>query len=139
VVALPCSGDHDYSRGLQALWPTGQTIVNVEHDMECTDELIDQLLGCPHPLCSHAYRLHPVTTGRPSHWAHRDGGTNYGEWVETGTEWCGFTGIGFCKITPAARVRPLADSHWTAVDCAVSDATEGDWHMHWPGVEHHHR
>jgi len=122
------------------VWGTDATIVNVEHDMECSDELIQQLLDCPHPLCTHAYKLYwPSTHQVRPHYAQRDGGPNYGEWIKEGVEWCGFTGIGFCKITPEARVSALVESPWQTVDCDVTKATEGPWHVHWPEVEHYHR
>jgi hypothetical protein len=125
---------------MQALWPSDKAIVNVEHDMEVSDELIQQLLDCPHPLCTFAYKLYwPSTHQAQPHYAQRDGGPNYGEWIKEGVECCGFSGIGLCKIAPEARACPLADSHWSTVDCAISRSTEGDWHVHWPEVEHYHR
>lgn len=143
VVSLPCEGDLDYSHGMQTLWATGKAICNIEHDMECSDELIQELLDCPHPLCTHAYLLYwPSTHQAQPHYAQRHGGTNYGDWIKQGEEWCDFSGIGFCKIVPQARVRPLVDSHWSIVDCAVTNATDAHWHVHWKngvGVEHWHR
>jgi hypothetical protein len=146
VVPVECVGDTDYSRGLQAVWGTDATIVNVEHDHECSDLLIRQLLDCLHPLCTHAYKLYMASTGGLPHYAQRDGGPNYGQWITEGMEWCGFTGIGFCKITPQARVRPLVESPWQTVDCEVTKATDGPWHVHWQegkngptSIEHYHR
>jgi hypothetical protein len=117
-------------------WRTSHTLVNVEHDHDPSDELIQELLDCPEPMCVWAYMLHHLPG--PPHYAQRDGGPGYGEWIRPGVEWCGFSGIGFCKITPGARVRPLGESPWQEVDCAVSRATDCKVHVHWPAVAHHH-
>jgi hypothetical protein len=129
------------------LWGGTHTLINVEHDHECSDDLIQELLDCPEPLCSHAYTLFMPSTGGLPHYAHRTGPKPPagGEWIKQGDEWADFGGIGFCKITPQARVRPLAQSSWQVVDCAISKATDARWHVHWQqgpsgpvGVEHYH-
>jgi hypothetical protein len=143
VVPIPCVGDRDYSDAMRRWWGTSHDLVNVEHDHDPTDEQIQELLDCPHDLCTFAYLLHHLP--EPAHYAQRDGGTGYGEWIKAGVEWCGFSGIGFCKITRGVRVRPLEASSWQEVDCRVSDATDADWHVHWKsgpdgpvGVDHFH-
>jgi hypothetical protein len=142
VIPVECVGDFHYWQGWTDQWPSDQTIVNVEHDMECSDTLIQELLDCPEPLCTHAYTLYLPSVGAgPPHYAQRTGPKPPagGEWLNGGEEWCDFTGIGFCKITPRARVAPLERVSWQTVDCSVALATEGRWHVHWPGVEHDHR
>jgi len=152
VVALPCGTGHedlyDYCRGLQAVWGSDFTIVNVEHDMECSDGLVQQLLDCPEPLCAHAYRLR-----KNGHYAYRNGalppsGGFEDQWIGEGDEWATFGGIGFVKITPEARVRPLPDREWSTLDIEVTKACEGPevvpaaaysghrWHIHWPEIKH---
>lgn len=151
VVSLPCVDDLDYWGGLAALWEGDLTIVNVEHDMECSDELIQQLLDCPHPLCTHAYMLRsPVY-----HYCHRNGpqppaGGYEDWWIKEGEEWATYGGIGFCKITSQARVRPLEPREWPTLDIVLTRAVEGPevvpptvqhgrrWHVHWPAVHHEH-
>jgi len=139
-VALPCVNKYDYSRGWQTLWPTDLTLIGVEHDMEVDDGLIDELLACPEPFCTWAYLLHQPSTGGVSHYAQRLGAKPPagGDWIREGVEWCSFTGIGFCKITAVARVRPLKEGTWQFVDCQVSKATDVRVHVHWPPVAHHH-
>lgn len=152
VVALPCGTGYDslfdYSRGLQAVWGSDFTIVNVEHDMECSDGLIQQLLDCPHPLCAHAYLLR-----KKGPYAYRNGplppaGGYEDHWLRPGDEWATFGGIGLVKITPGARVRPLPEREWSTVDIVVTKACEGAevvpgghhkgrrWHVHWPAIKH---
>lgn len=152
VVALPCRTSHDglfdYSRGLQAVWGSDSTIVNVEHDMECSDGLIQNLLDCPHPLCAHAYLLR-----KSGPYAYRNGplppaGGYEDHWLKGGEEWATFGGIGLVKITPEARVRPLPEREWSTVDIVVTKACEGPevvpgghhlgrrWHIHWPAIKH---
>ena len=158
VVPIPCHGPLDYHKGVAAWWETSRTIINVEHDHEVSDELIQGLLDCPHNFCSWAYWL-GIPSGGP-HWAHRTGKQPPcgGVWIETGDEWADFGGIGFCKITPEARVRPLRgpwdrkrqvwqDVDWQSVDIAVFAAVDERVHVHWRrdangnavgGVEHRH-
>lgn len=138
VVPIPCVGPLDYYKGVAAWWRTSRTIINVEHDMEVSDGLIQGLLDCPQPMCSWAYWL-GIPSGGP-HWAHRTGKKPPcgGMWVETGDEWADYGGIGFCKITPEARVRPLPEQTWQFVDIAVAEATDLRWHLHWPAVGHSH-
>jgi hypothetical protein len=146
VIPIQCVGEHDYSRAWQQWWQTSHALIGVEHDHDPTDEQITELLDCPHPFCVFAYLLHIPSTGGPSHYAQRHGGTNYGEWIEQGEEWCDFSGIGLCKIKPEARVRRLESSSWQEVDCRISDATDCKVHVHWKrdeqgnptGIAHHH-
>jgi hypothetical protein len=149
VVGIECSDPFDYWRGVEAHWASSETLCVVEHDMEVSDELIQSLLDCPHGLCSWAYWL-GIPSGGP-HWAHRTGRKPPcgGVWVETGDEWADYGGIGFCKITPEARVRPLAKAWdaeleawrphtWQSVDVAVFASIDVRVHLHWPAVEHQH-
>ena len=141
VRRVVCDDVYDYSRGVAAVWGRGETLVVVEHDMECSDDLIAELVDCPEPLCSHAYELFWPSTHKPvPHYAHRTGPQPPagGEWVSEGDEWADFTGIGFCKIAPEARVRPLVESSWQHVDMAVNKAVEGRFHLHWPPITHDH-
>jgi hypothetical protein len=143
IVSLLCVDDLDYSRGLQSLWGSDHTLIVLEHDMECSDELIQGLLDCPHSLCTHSYLLHWASThSAKPHYAQMVGSrpsVGGGDWIKRGDEWADFTGIGFCKITPEARVRPLEETGWQDVDCAVTKAVEGRWHVHSPPIEHYHR
>jgi hypothetical protein len=150
VVPLECVDDLDYWGGLSALWETKHTIVNVEHDMECSDELIQQLLDCPQPLCTHAYRM----KGENAPFCHRMGplppaGSILDYWVKgPEDEWATYGGIGLCKITPEARVRDLEAREWPTLDIVVTKAVEGPevvpgsvkegrrWHVHWPEIGH---
>jgi hypothetical protein len=148
VIGIECVEALSYWKGVEAHWQSDRTLIVVEHDVEVSDELIQGLLDCPHPMCSWAYWL-GIPSGGP-HWSHRTGlkPPCGGVWVETGDDWADFGGIGFCKIAPSVRVRPLEETDWTGVDCAVSRATEGRVHLHWKrdesgvavgGVEHFHQ
>jgi hypothetical protein len=61
-----------------------------------------------------------------------------GFWITEGIERAAYSGIGFCKIAPEARVRPLERDTWRGLEWQVNAATEGDWHVHWEPIEHHH-
>lgn len=148
VCDIVCEDPFDYWRGVQAEWVTDRTIVNVEHDMEYSDTLIDQLLACPQPLCAHAYQMHLPAT----FWAHQQSTVAWYppidpcsqffargvRQVKPGDEHADWSGIGFCKITPAVRIAPLRRDAWQGVEMSVHAAIRGRWHLHWPGVEHHH-
>lgn len=143
VAAAECKQDDDYWRQLAAVWGHDGTIVLVEHDMEVSDDLIGELLGCPHSLCTHAYTLYWASTGRDAHYAHRPLGKP-SEWAQPGDEWAEYTGIGFCKLTPDGRLPQLVNQvtpqpcHWAHVDQCVKLSVTGPFHIHWPGVDHHH-
>lgn len=125
-----------YWRGLSALWDSPDTIVNVEWDMEFSPALVDALLACPHPLCTHAYQMHIPRTYY-AHSARRDGMDGF--WLGKGVEWAAYSAIGFCKIAPQARVRPLARDVWRGVEMQVNAATDGPFHVHWPAIRHYHQ
>lgn len=141
VWRIPCAEPGDYHRGLQSVWEDGFTLCVVEHDMEVSDDLIASLLGCPEPFCTWAYALYFPSTSRPEpHYAQRVGlkPPAGGDWVSEGESWCHYTGIGFCKIAPEVRVRPLESCHWSHLDVSVAKACDGRVHIHWPEVEHDH-
>lgn len=138
VVTLPCRSDTDYSSGLGLLWRTSGAIINVEHDMECSDELIDRLLACPELLCTHAYRMHHLG-GTYAQAVGRKAAHGGGRPVHGGETYADFSGIGFCKIAAPARAGCLERTRWDAVEMAVHGAIHGPWHVHWPEINHHHR
>lgn len=153
VLDVVCVEDTDYGQAVASVWGGGVTVVNIEHDMQVTDDLIDALLDCPHPLCSWAYRVYPVSTMRPAPmWAHAVAQTQNGRllswpnfsvtarWISEGEQWADFSAIGFCKITPAAMADLIeTGASWRWVEMAVNAAVTGPWHLHWPAVEHHHQ
>lgn len=138
VWPIECVEPESYCAGVAEWWESDKTIVNVEHDMECSDDLIQTLLDCPEPFCTHAYWLNAVSGG--PHWSHRTGRQPPcgGVWIEEGEEWADFGGIGFCKIAPEVRVRPLPESTWQFVDIAVFASVQQQVHVHWPATAHHH-
>jgi hypothetical protein len=146
VVGIECVEPEDYWRGVEAHWASDETLCILEHDMEVSDDLIQTLLDCDCAFGTWAYWL-GIPSGGP-HWAHRTGKKPPcgGVWIETGDEWADYGGIGFCKITPQARVRPLPEQSWQFVDIAVFQAVDERVHVHWKdgpdgpeGVEHLHR
>lgn len=141
-----CRGDADYYYALAAVWESDLTIVNVEHDIEVSDRHLDELLACPHPLCSFAYQCHFASTGQAESiiaagtgdWAHH---------LQGGEEWADWSAIGLVKITPEARTGPLAYRSWQDLERSVHNAVTRPWHMHGNGshpgdksghVAHHH-
>jgi len=113
-------------------------IVNVEHDMEYSDRLARELVACDHPLCTHAYRMH-LPRECWAHGAVANAATLTVAWGSEGEEWAEFSGVGFCKIVPSARVAPLERCPWWEVEGTVNATVRGPWHVHWPAVEHYHR
>lgn len=138
VVPVLCVGDFDYSRGLASAWATGKTVVNVEHDLEVSDDLIAALVDCPEPLCSWAYLVYPVS-GIHDGPAYPFTAGNPGPWIREGEQWADWAAPGFIKVRPDARTGPLPEKHWLGVEAATNFHTPGRWHIHWPAVEHHHR
>jgi hypothetical protein len=142
VAGVECRDDYDYWAGLAALWDGPDTIVNIEHDVEVTDEHIAQLLDCPHPLCTWPYICHWISSGL----AFPLFGVGTGKhrlWEPE--EWAHWSVIGLVKITAAARTGPLRRETWQRVELAIESAVALPWHVHWRlpgsdqvGVNHHH-
>lgn len=134
VTPIECVAITDYWQGVASYWESDETIVNVEHDMEYSDRLVAELLDCPEPLCSHAYRVFLARYVRWE-WAAWDAGLQY---ISTGQEVSEQASIGFCKITSAARVAPLTRSTWKLLEVDLNKAVRGPWHIHWPAIKHLH-
>lgn len=140
-----CADVFDYGDGWRELWESGDTIVCVEHDMEFSDALVDELLSCPQPLCAHAYLMHQYGPPFYAHgWLPQQKGLRAQasciRWIDHGEERADYSAVGFVKIAPRARRFPLAENiPWMAVEQEVNAATTGTWHIHWPGVEHYHK
>lgn len=137
--------EYGYWAAMARAWGSPEVLVNLEHDMQYSDTLARELLDCPHPCCTHAYRMH---TGRyGDYWAHSHDGLcgMDGHWVTEGAEWAAYSAIGFCKIVPEVRTVPLERCQWRHVEHVVNSAiwratgaVRDRWHVHWPGVEHYH-
>lgn len=144
TVPIVCAGEFDYWYGLNAVWGTGRTLVNVEHDIAATDDHVRALVGCPHPLCSWAYECHWASTGQPRSLIaagalERDPVSHQArDYLRGGETWAAWSSIGLVKVTRAARTGSLRRESWQRVELAVADAVRGPWHMHWPLVAHHH-
>ena len=134
----------DYWRGLAEHWDHPGPLVNVEHDIEVTDEHVAALLACPEPLCSWAYECHWASTGLDHDViaagnGRRDPRSNPDpDCLVGGEEWAAWSAIGLVKLTADVRVGPLRREPWQRLELAVHDAVRGPWHMHWPLVNHWH-
>ena len=189
VQGIECKTEHgefNYCDGLQKAWITDKTVVNVEHDMEFSDELVDGLVDCPWPLCAYAYEVYPTALARyifcatsKKVWTEEDEaeaeekratqkyrkefhdalsplspfrsrrrvGDEYISWLDEGDEWAVWSSIGFCKIGPSARSKPLDRLFWQWIEHSINRSVgvymnAGGaglaWHIHWPKIEHHH-
>lgn len=139
VIDVVCTGEYDYWAALDEWWDTSHVIVNVERDVEVSSALVADLVGCVHPLCTHAYRVWDLPYREPFY-AQRRGG-----WIEAQDRWCDWSGPGFAKMAPEVRRGRLQRVTWPQVEVAVNDAVVPPvgsavrWHVHWPEVEHYHR
>lgn len=143
-------GEFNYCDGLQEAWATDKIVVNVEHDMEHSDLLIDDLVNCPYPLCSFAYQVWPTALQRWIYCATSVKANGLLSWLNKGDEWAYWSSIGFCKIAPSARVKPLDRLFWQYIEHSINRVVgkylDGggaglDWHIHWNegiGIKHLH-
>jgi len=149
VKHISCEDPFDYWRGIFNEWNTNATLVIVEHDMQVSDELINQLLADPNPLVTFAYQLFWVSTGKAApEYAQRVSDflpadvppdrKYLGQAVHEGDMWADFSGLGLCKIAYGARCQTLTESSWQHLDIAVNAAIKGRWRVLWPAVNHHH-
>ena len=146
VERIECVGPYDYWRGFLKHWDSDEVIVNVEHDLEISDEHIDALLDCPHPLCSVPYPCHWITTGMTRDVFAVGNDRWHGQFFfGGGEEWANWSAIGLVKIAPEARIAPLGMARWARLEIAIEEAIKPPWHLHWaepygtlPAVTHHH-
>jgi hypothetical protein len=135
VVPARCQDGYDYWQALSEWWESDQTIINVEHDVECDDSHMEALLVCPHPVCSWMYEGHWRTTGQPggvlAHICDNRPG-------RVSDRWATWSAIGLIKLTPQARTRQLRREPWMALENAVNDAITGPICLHGPPCNHHH-
>jgi hypothetical protein len=120
-------------------------MLNVEHDMEITDDLIAELLDCPKELCAAAYRSHWIATGHPEGRIACGNGSRFTTctYHEDGQEFAEWSAIGAAKIGHGARIGPLRREPWQLLELAVEDAVARPWHIHWgprgtEALRHHH-
>ena len=156
VLGVECLTEFSYWAGVSSVWQKGYTVINIEHDMERSDELVAGLLECPHPLCAYAYTVYPTALGRYIYCATRDritdaefdAGLRPG-WIIEGEEWADWSSIGFCKIAPSAQLQPLDKMFWQWFEHTINrsatrttqvghQAVRNRWHIHWPEVTHYH-
>ena len=128
-------GPLDYSRLFRSAWGKGDAVVNVEHDMEYSDDLVDELLSCDHELCAYPYIVYPRR-----HHSFVYGAQWRGDYVEEGQAFATFSAIGFAKYEATVQ-DPLPEVTWNQVEMAIHDrVVHGKrlWHLHWPAVQHFH-
>lgn len=152
VLGVECVGEFCYWKGLSSVWEKGLTVVNVERDMEFSDELVAGLVDCPHPLCAYPYKVFPTQLKRFIYCATTDGPhcNNPPRWL-TGPsdEWACWSSIGFAKFSPQVQTKPLDKMFWKWFEHSINRvvsattqvgalATSTRWHIHWPEVKHFH-
>lgn len=148
VSEVECRGEFSYWLGLHQQWDTDKTIINVEQDMEFSDDLVAELLDCEHPLCAFPYQVYPTQLGRYIYCATTtppttDGSVADPRWIEgPDDEWAIWSSVGFAKIAPAARVKPLDKLFWQWLEHSINRVVTSyaglQWHIHWPEIRHHH-
>lgn len=152
VHPVECVTDLSYWDGLNTAWLGNETIVNVEHDMEFSDELVQGLLDCPNPACVYPYKVYPTalqryiycaTTDAPGDMSYPDHeGPDKLRWVEGPEDtMAAWASIGFCKVAPEVRIEPLDRMMWQWLEHCVNrvlDHSGTHWCLHWPEVKHLH-
>jgi len=147
VWRIPCHSDTDYFKGLSSVWSDPFRLIVVEHDIEATDDLVQDLLDCPFSLCSFRYNLYWPSTSKPTpQYAQRaDPPANcaprskyLGTPVDDSAEFADFSGLGFVKISPECRVGVLSECHWAHCDIECNAAIVGRWHLHGEVVHDHY-
>lgn len=147
ILDVECKGEFSYWLGFNQLWHTDRTIINVEQDMEFSDDLVGELLACKHPLCAFPYQVYPTMMGHYIYCAtttppRADGKISEPRWVQPGDEWAVWSSIGFCKITPEARPVRLDKQFWQWLEHSINRVVTGNaglqWHLHWSEIKHYH-
>lgn len=145
VHPVVCEDPLDYYRGLAAVWDTADTLVNIEHDVESNDRLIDELVGCPELACARPYLIRHLN--KPPFFGCAVGPAKdcgwgpwfvRSRWVDESDVWADFASPGFIKVSPQVRGPLGPECAWQGVELAINEAVDARWHLHWPAVEHFH-
>jgi hypothetical protein len=135
VADVVCDDSFGYWAGLDSIWGKGRTIVNLEHDVEFSDDLVAELLSCPRDLCAYPY------TVRPASWPGLAYGALFSGWLTTEVPFAHFSAIGFAKISASVQTSPLAKRPWQRLEDSIHEAVARNqrlWHLHWPAIGHRH-
>jgi hypothetical protein len=132
-----CRGKYDYWAGLASVWARGRTVVNVEHDMPFSDDMVEELLSCDSELCAYPYVVRP---GRAR--CYTFSASNGRGWLKGDEPFATFSAIGFAKIAASAQEGTnLERCRWGMVEGKVHLAVASHkrvWHIHWPEIPHGH-
>jgi hypothetical protein len=133
IIPWLCTDDYDYDKLFRVFWNANATLVNVEHDVRVSSDVLNELIDCGHDFCTIPYVLYPVTTGlkEPTSSVSSNGV---------------FSSLGCVKLSMArTKARVLWDSVcWNLVDFAVNNTLKQEiagfrWHVHTGSVFHDHK
>lgn len=144
-IQVKCETLWDYCNSLAKIWPINDNLMIVEHDIDFTQDLFDELADCPAALCVPMYKLYPATTGLSNEvWAHRREGNPFLEFISEYQEWVPYAGLGMAKINTMVRHilnDPPINVHWKELDTAISQYFYSHnmmWHVHRTEARHLH-
>lgn len=151
IVDIPCTSEGDYPRAWAENWDFDGTLVNLEHDLVPTLQVLDELIDCPSKLCTQAYKIYPLSTALDrevfvQRLASKDE-VRFDRWVLEGDAHADYTGLGLAKLEaevrstiPTSNIERYAS--WKGFDFSLSNLfhVQGKrWHIHWPAIPHHHQ
>ena len=137
-----CQGPYDYADAERYHWEGDHTLINIEHDMEPDDGMLEEMLACPEPLCGQAYWLSCLSTGRIESLICAFMGDSFMP-IEFGDDRAQAMGLGRVKLTAEGR-RALgtpARVKWNELDYEILRHIRSTgllWHVHWPVCIHNH-
>lgn len=124
---------YGYWAGLFCRWHDGRTWLVIEHDIEPSIGLVEEMLECPETMCTR-----PYATGPGQHEA-------VAQFEAGRVPWSVAASLGCTKIAPAARAHPWPlpqPVHWSRLDTELTSRMTrlpGEmWHLHWGRLVHHH-
>ena len=121
--------DDRYEQAFRYMWEKHEPFIIIEQDIVPTQQDIDNLASCPHPLCASNYKLYPASTGLPDPvLAHRIAVYNNVQktillqtrWVNYTDQFCDLFGFGLTKITPDTDKYPIKFDRWNDLDSRIS-------------------
>jgi len=137
-----CRDTYDYADAVRAHWDGPHTLVNLEHDMEPDDGMLESLLECDSDLCGQAYWLSCLSTGRyePLYCAFLGGNFLPLQYGDTQAD---AMGLGLVKLTAQARQALGTPDRvpWNQLDYEILKHVRASgllWHVHWPACLHNH-
>lgn len=137
---VPCPGPYDYAEAVAYHWNDVGSLINCEQDMGPFPETIQDLVDCPHDVCTVPYWLSPASTQLDKPIISVSPYSDSLHPLTRGIEWAARSAIGLVKFSEEMRRRypPPDRVEYGNVEHEFHIRSGNRWHVHWPAIPHYH-